>query len=111
MRATVDDVEGGGGEDIGGLDTSELGKVLVKGNTLLARTSFSNCDRDAKDGIGTEFTLVGRTVKLNEEIIDILLLCHGKTTLDKSGSDDIVDVLYGLGNAYTVLLMVIRLSI
>ena len=34
VLSTVDDVESGGGEDVRGLDTSELGNVLVKRDTL-----------------------------------------------------------------------------
>ena len=98
MGTTVDDVECGSGENVWGLDTSKIGEVLVEGDTLLCGTGLCDGDTDTKDGISTEFSLVGGTIKLDEEVIDLLLGDNGETTLDELGSDDIVYVVDGLGN-------------
>lgn len=59
MGSTVDNVEARNGEDVGGLDTGELGKVLVKGDTLGSGTGLRDSHGDTEDGVGSELTLVG----------------------------------------------------
>jgi hypothetical protein len=59
---------------------------------FLASASLSDGNRDTKDGVGTELTLVGCTVKLDEEVVNILLLGDLEAGLDKLGGDDFVDV-------------------
>lgn len=62
---------------------------------FLAGAGLSNGNRDTKDGIGTKVTLVGCTVKLDEEVINILLLGDLEAGLDKLRGDDLVDVCNG----------------
>ena len=51
VRATVDDVEAGAGEDVRGLDAGELSKVLVEGYTLFVDKGVSEgCARDGRRG-------------------------------------------------------------
>ncbi len=59
---------------------------------FLASAGLSDGNRDTKDGVGTKVTLVGCTVKLNKEVINILLLSDLEAGLDKLRSDDLVDV-------------------
>jgi len=59
---------------------------------LLAGAGLSDGNRDTKDGVGTKFTLVGCTVKLDKVVINILLLGDLEARLDKLRSDDLVDV-------------------
>jgi len=73
MGTTVDNVECRSGKDVGWLDSSELGQVLVQGNTLLNSGSLSDGYTDAENGVGSEFTLVRGTVELDEEVVDVLL--------------------------------------
>ena len=98
VRATVDDVESGGGENVGGLDASELSKVLVEGDTLLRRAGLRNGDGDTEDGVGTELALVGGAVELDQEVVDLLLLGDSETRLDELRGDDVVDVGDSLGD-------------
>ncbi len=98
VRATIDNVEGGSGEDEWGLDTGEVGEVLVQGNSLLSSTSLSNGDGNTENGVGTELALVGGTVELDEEVINLLLLGDGQSSLDQLGGDDVVDIGNGLEN-------------
>ena len=96
VRSTVDDVEAGRGEDEGGLDTGEVGEVLVEGDTLLGSSGLRDSDGDTEDGVGTELALVGGTVELDQEVIDLLLLGDLEASLEESGGDDVVDVGNGL---------------
>ena len=82
MRATIDNVEGRSRKNVGRLDSRKLGKVLVEGNTLLTSTSLGYSNRYAKDSVGTKLALVRSTIKLDEEIINVLLLGHGEFALD-----------------------------
>lgn len=96
VRTTVDNVHGRGGEDVRSLDTAELSEVLVERDTLLTGTSLGNGDRDTEDGVGTELALVGSAVKLDEEVIDLLLRSDRDAGLDELGGDDVVDVVDSL---------------
>ena len=96
VRATVDDVEAGSGEDEGGLDASEFGEVLVEGDTLLGSSSLRGSDGDTEDGVRAELALVGSTVEADEEVVDFLLLGDLEACLDDFGGDDVVDVGDGL---------------
>lgn len=99
MRATVDDVERGAGEDVRLLNTGERGNVGVEREALVGGTGLSDSHGDTEDGVGAELALVGGAVKLDEEVIDLLLRGDGELGLDEGGADDLVDVLDGLGHA------------
>lgn len=103
VRATVDNIEGRAGENIRRLDTRELGEVLVERNTLLTSAGLSNSDGNTEDGVGTKFSLVGSAIKLDEEVINILLLGHSEAALNEGRGDDVVNVVDSLGN--TLILM------
>jgi len=92
VGATVDDIECGSGKDVGWLDASELGQMLVQGDTLFSSTSLGDGNADAEDGVGTELTLVRSLVKLDEEVIDVLLGSDLVTRLDQLGGNDFVDI-------------------
>ena len=99
VGATVDDVEAGSGEDEGGLDTGEVSEVLVEGNALLGGGSLRDGDGNTEDGVSTELALVGGTVELDQEVVDLLLLGDLETGLDELGRDRVVDVGDGLEDA------------
>lgn len=96
VRTTVDDVEARGGEDEGGLDTGEVGEVLVERDTLLSGSGLRDGDGYTEDGVSTELALVGGTVELDQEVIDLLLLGDLEASLKDGGCDDVVDVSNGL---------------
>ena len=66
--------------------------MLVHGDTLLSSSSGGNGDRNTKDGVRAKLALVGGTVKLDEEVIDLLLLGDLEASLEKFRSNDVVDV-------------------
>ena len=65
---------------------------------FLASAGLGNGNRDTKDGVGTEITLVRCTVKLDEEVINILLLGDFEAGRDKLRGDNLVDVCNSLRN-------------
>lgn len=96
VGATVQDVLEGDGEDVRLLGTGEVGDVSVEGNTLLSGTGLGNGQGDTKDGVGTELALVGGSIELVQELVNLGLLLDVDVLLDDSGSNDIVDVLDGV---------------
>lgn len=85
--------------------------MLVKGNTLLGRTSFSNRDRNTENGVGAEFALVRCPVELDQEIVDILLLGDDEAALNKFRGDNVVDVGNSLGNTLKAGCGMVRIDI
>ena len=53
---------------------------------------------DTEDSVGSELTLVGGTIEVDEELIDLLLVGDVELSLDELGSDNVVDVSDGLGD-------------
>lgn len=64
---------------------------------FLAGTSLSDGNRNTEDSVGTELALIWCTIKLDEEVVNILLLGDLEAGLDKLGGDDLVDVGNSLG--------------
>ena len=100
VGATVDDVEAGRGEDEGGLDTGEVGEVLVEGDTLEGGGGLRDGDGDTEDGVGTELALVRGAVELDQEVIDVLLRGDLELLRDQGGGDDVVNVRNGLEDTF-----------
>ena len=123
VLATVDDVERGAGEDVGLGNTGKLGKVGVEGETLFVRSVANGSRRiqhpemqlrthllgsgglrdshgHGKDGVGAELGLVGGTIELDHEVVNLLLRGDGELGVDERGSDDLVDVLDGGQDTY-----------
>ena len=98
VGSSVDHVEARDGQGVRSLDTGELSQVLVQGDTLLGGTGLGDGHRDTEDGIGTQLALVGGSVELDEEVIDLLLLGDFETALDQGLGDDVVDVRDSLGD-------------
>ena len=92
MRSTVDDVKGGAWKDIRGLDTSKLGEVLVKRDSLFSGTSFSYGNRDTKNSVRAKFSFIRGSIELNEEIINVFLFRNFEVGIDKRRGNVIVDV-------------------
>lgn len=70
--------------------------MSVEGNTLLSGGSLGNGQRDTEDGVGTELALVGGTIELVQELVDLGLLLNIEVLLDEGGANDVVDVLDGI---------------
>lgn len=100
MGTTVEDVLEGDGKDVGLLGAGKVGDVDVERDTLLSGSSLGNSQADTEDGVGTQVGLVGGTVKLVEELVNLGLVLNVEVLLDQSGANDIVDVLDGLGDTY-----------
>lgn len=59
---------------------------------LLSGTGLGNSQGNTEDGVGTKLGLVGGTIKLVEESVNLGLILDINVLLDQSGSNDIVDV-------------------
>jgi hypothetical protein len=92
MRTTVDNVESRDGENERLLGTREVSKVNIKRNTLITSSSLGNSKRNTENGISTELTLVGSTIKLDEEIINGLLFGNSNLGFNELGANDIVNI-------------------
>jgi hypothetical protein len=95
---SVDNVERRGRQGERSLDAGDLSQVLVQGDTLLGGTGLADGHRDTEDGVGSQLALVGGSVELDEEVVDLLLLGDLETRLDEGLGDDVVDVRDGLGD-------------
>lgn len=96
VGATVQDVLEGNGEDVGLLGSGKVGDVSVEGDTLLSGASLGNSQGDTEDGVGTELALVGGSIELVQELVDLGLVLNIDVLLDEGGANDVVDVLDGL---------------
>jgi hypothetical protein len=76
---------------------------------LLSGTGLGNSQTDTEDGVGTELGLVGSTIKLVKECIDLGLVLDIDTLLDQSRGDDGVHILDGLGNTLTTPLLLVTI--
>ena len=100
MGTTVQDVLEGNGEDVGLLGTSKVGDVSVERDALLSGTGLGDSQTDTKDGVGTEVGLVGSTIELVEELINLGLVLNIEVLLDDGGGNGLVDVLDGLQDTW-----------
>jgi hypothetical protein len=98
VRAAIDDIKRWGRKHVWRLDACQLRKMLVQRNALLGSSSFRNCNGHAEDGVSTELALVWCAIKLDQEVINLLLLRHLEPGLDQCGRDYVVDVGNGLGD-------------
>ena len=96
MGATVQDVLEGDGQDEGLLGSGKVGDVSVEGHTLLSGGSLGNGKRNTEDGVGTELALVGGSIKLVQELVNLGLVLNVDVLLDEGGANDVVDVLDGV---------------
>ena len=92
VRATVDHVHSRGGQDVGGTRVGQLRKVLVEWHVLLASASLGSSDRNTQDGIGTELTLIGGAVQLDQEVVNLFLGRDRNARLDQLRGDHVVHV-------------------
>lgn len=98
MRSTIDNIESRARQDKRWLDSSEVRKVLIKGNTLLSSTCFCDSNGYTKNRIRTKFAFIRCTVELNQEVVDLFLLSDFKSRFNDLRRDYVVDVGYSLGN-------------
>ena len=63
---------------------------------LVSGSGLRDSHGDSEDGVSTELALVGGTVELDEEVINLLLGGDGELGVDQSRGNDLVDVLDGL---------------
>ena len=107
---SVEHVLEGNGEDIGLLGAGKVRNVGIEGNALLSSTGLGDSQADAEDGIGTELGLVGGSVEVNQELVDLGLVLDINVLLDQSGANDLVDVLDGLEDALAVPLGLVTVT-
>lgn len=72
--------------------------MSIEGNALLSSTSLGDGQTDAENGIGAQLGLVGCSVEVNQELVDLGLVLDVNVLLDESRSDNIVDVGNSLEN-------------
>lgn len=77
---------------------------------LLSGTGLGDGQGNTKDGVGTKLGLVAGTIELVEEGIDSGLVLDIEVLLNQSGSNDLVDVLDGLGDTLAVPLGLVTIS-
>jgi len=63
---------------------------------LVGGSGLRDSHGDTEDGVGSELALVGGTVELDEEVINLLLGGDGELGVDQGRGNDLVDVLDGL---------------
>jgi hypothetical protein len=93
MGTTVDNVESRNGENKRTLRVGDISNVSIERNALVTSTSLGDSKRDTKDSVGTKLVLVLSTIELEEELINSLLVSDSELGLDKSRSDDLVNVI------------------
>lgn len=70
----------------------------VERDTLLSSTSLGDSQGDTENGVGSELGLVGGSIEVDEELVDLGLVLDIKVLLDQSRGNDGVDVLNSLGD-------------
>ena len=81
---------------------------MREGRTPRVRThlesggSLGDGHGDTEDGVGAELAFVGRSVELDEEVIDRRLILDVEAGLDQSRRNDVVHVRDGLVNTCTL---------
>ncbi len=106
VTSTVDDIESRNGKNH--LATGKVGDVAIKWHTLGSSSSFADGKRDSKDGVGTQAALVIRAVKLDQGIIDGLLV-EGVEP-DDSRSKNSVDVVDGIQDTFAQVASLIAIA-
>lgn len=77
---------------------------------LLSSSRLGDSQRHTKDGVCTELSLVWSAIKLGEELINLWLILDIDVLLDESGSNDIVDVGYSLGDTLSTPLGLVSIT-
>lgn len=95
---SVEDVHEGNGKDVGLLGTGQVGDVGVERDTLLSSTGLGDSQGDTENGVSSELGLVGGSIEVDEELVDLGLVLDIKVLLDQSRGNDGVDVLNSLGD-------------
>lgn len=102
MRSTIDHVKGWDRQDIFIfiLLARQLGVVGVQWQVGVRCSGFGDGDGDTEDGVRTELSLVGSTVELEEEGVNLLLVRYIEAGFDECGSDDLIDVFDCFGDTW-----------
>jgi len=107
---SVQDVHEGNRKDIGLLGSSNVRDVGIERDALLSGTSLGNGHGDAEDGVGTKLGLVGGSIEVNEELVDLALVLDVDVLLDKGRSDNLVHVLDSLKDALAAPLALVTIA-
>mmetsp|Transcript_18854 Transcript_18854/g.35786 ORF Transcript_18854/g.35786 Transcript_18854/m.35786 type:complete len:205 (-) Transcript_18854:97-711(-) len=95
MRTTVNDIEARYGHgDLIQVVAGQIGKVLPQGNFIGRGTRLGDGKRNSQDGIRSQLGLVGRTIQVDQFIINRLLFDGVHT--DNGGSQNVLYVLDGI---------------
>jgi hypothetical protein len=68
---------------------------------FLMSSGFGDSHRDTEDGICAELALVVGPIKLDEQVVHLLLRGDWDLRVNEGGADYLVDVVDGLGDAWT----------
>jgi hypothetical protein len=96
---SIQDVHEGNRKDVGLFGTSKVRDVRIERDALLSSTGLGNGQADTKDGVGTKLGLVGGSIQVNKELVNLGLVLDIEVLLDKSRGDGLVDVLHRLEDA------------
>jgi hypothetical protein len=77
---------------------------------LLSSTGLGDSQADTENGVGTELGLVGGTIELVEEGINLGLVLDINVLLDQSRANDVVDVADGLGDTLATPLVLLAVT-
>lgn len=73
--------------------------MCIEGHSFLSSTGLGDGQANTKDGVGTKLGLVGSSIEVNQELVDLGLVLDIDILLDDRRSDDLVDILDGLEDA------------
>lgn len=85
-----------------------LPKVML--TNLLRSSSLGDSQTHAQYGIGSQIALVLRSVKFDEELIDLGLILDVKVLLDELRTNDVVDILDGFQDALSSPLRLVAVT-
>ncbi|RUP06152.1 hypothetical protein BC936DRAFT_140461 [Jimgerdemannia flammicorona] len=99
MGTTVDDVEGRNWENVRFLAAGKIRDMGIERNTLLGGPSLDHGERNTENCIGTQFVLIDSAIKIDQELVNCLLISHVEVGSDNCRGDMLVDILDGLQDA------------
>lgn len=110
MGTSVKDVHEWDWENVWLLGASEVRDVGVEWDVLLSGTGLSNGKGDTEDSVGTKLGLVWGSIKLDEEVINGLLVLDIDVLLDESWADNLVDVIDSLEDTLSTPLGLVSIT-
>lgn len=111
VGATVQDVlERNRQDELVLLGAGDVSEVLEQGDTLFGGGGLSGSQGDTQDGVSTQLGLVWGTVQGVQELIHLGLVLKVKVSLNESRSNDLVNIVNGLGDTLAQPLGLVAVS-